>query len=330
MLDYAAPSLFQPHRARQALRDAHEGKISPLVGIYFGLSSIPMARHIAPFGFDVAWVDWEHSSCNVETMTTMVHELIFMSSGRTIPFVRVPGHDHASIGYALDAGASLIVPQVDTVAQARHVISAAKFGSRSGGTRSAPPFRLIPGLTDIPANPALTLHENLNAQAAIIIQVETLAAIHNLDAILAACPQIDAVWLGSLDARVSMNLPGNGGMGGEEPEWLDALALYNATMKKHNKPRAGFAFGPTREVKREMARGKSFVVTSADVLAFVALGRELEEGREVFEKNAFPPVGIREPGEEKEKEVVVVNGHAKKAEKAEEGFVAVNGVGKAA
>jgi 4-hydroxy-2-oxoheptanedioate aldolase len=96
MQAYRAPSLFQPHRARQALRDAHDGKIRPLAGLYLGLSSLPTARFVAPMGFDVVWVDWEHSSCNVETMTNMVHELMFMSEGRTIPFVRVPGHDHAA------------------------------------------------------------------------------------------------------------------------------------------------------------------------------------------------------------------------------------------
>jgi 4-hydroxy-2-oxoheptanedioate aldolase len=96
MQAYRAPSLFQPHRARQALRDAHAGKIRPLCGLYLGLSSVPTARFIAPMGFDVVWVDWEHSSCNVETMTTMVHEIMWMSEGRTIPFVRVPGHDHAA------------------------------------------------------------------------------------------------------------------------------------------------------------------------------------------------------------------------------------------
>jgi len=41
---------------------------------------------------------------------------------------RVPGHEHASIGYALDAGASIVVPQVETVEQARHVVSAMKYG----------------------------------------------------------------------------------------------------------------------------------------------------------------------------------------------------------
>lgn len=71
MVAYRATSLFQSHRTRQALRDAHEGKIPPLMGLYLGLSSIPTARFIAPLGFDAVWVDWEHSSCNVETMTTV-------------------------------------------------------------------------------------------------------------------------------------------------------------------------------------------------------------------------------------------------------------------
>ncbi|KAI9746836.1 MAG: hypothetical protein M1835_002373, partial [Candelina submexicana] len=92
-------------------------------------------------------------------------------------------------------------------------------------------------------NSSKSLHENLNDQAAIIIQIETLEGIENLDAILTPVPDIDAVWLGTLDARVSMNLPGNGGMGGTEQEWVDAVAKYQDAMKKHNKPAAGFAIG---------------------------------------------------------------------------------------
>jgi 4-hydroxy-2-oxoheptanedioate aldolase len=68
---YRAPSLFQPHRARQALRDAHEGKIPPLLGHYFGVSSVVVARLVAPMGFDTVWIDWEHTACDIETMTTV-------------------------------------------------------------------------------------------------------------------------------------------------------------------------------------------------------------------------------------------------------------------
>ncbi|KAI9720463.1 MAG: hypothetical protein M1812_002969 [Candelaria pacifica] len=292
MAAYRAPSLFQPHQARKALRDAHEGKIPPLLGLYLGLSAVPNARFVAPMAFDAVWVDWEHSSCNVETMTSMVHELIFMSEGKTIPFVRVPGHDHAAIGYALDAGASIVIPQVETVEQAQFVVSSAKFGTKSKGTRSAPPFRLIPGLTDMSIDSSKTLHQNLNEQAAVMIQIETLEGINNLDAILTAVPDIDAVWLGTLDARISMNLPGNGGMGGTEQEWVDAVATYENTMKKHNKPSAGFAIGD-KDTMIKMGKGKSFLMVTADVMGLAGLAGGLQAAREVY---AIPGKGDSNSG----------------------------------
>lgn len=71
MLAYRAPSLWQPHRARQAIRDAHAKKIAPLIGYFAGLSSVPLTRLMSPMGFDMCWIDWEHTSCSVETMTTV-------------------------------------------------------------------------------------------------------------------------------------------------------------------------------------------------------------------------------------------------------------------
>lgn len=72
MLAYTAPSLFQPHKARQAIRDAHEKKIPPLLFWYAGISSVPLLRFIAPLGFDGVWIDWEHTPCGVETMTDVI------------------------------------------------------------------------------------------------------------------------------------------------------------------------------------------------------------------------------------------------------------------
>lgn len=112
MQKYVGPNLFQPHFARRAVRDAHEKRIPPMLCYYAGLASVEITRWLALLGFDAVWIDWEHSSMNVETMTTMVHETMFISQGKTIPWVRVPGHDHAAIGYALDAGASVVIPQV--------------------------------------------------------------------------------------------------------------------------------------------------------------------------------------------------------------------------
>jgi 4-hydroxy-2-oxoheptanedioate aldolase len=90
---YAAPSLFQPHRMRQAIRDAHEGKIPPLLGYYFGVSSNAYARVVAPLGFDVAWIDWEHTSCNIETMTDVTIPL----NCRTLAKIAATDGSHYSI-----------------------------------------------------------------------------------------------------------------------------------------------------------------------------------------------------------------------------------------
>ncbi len=190
----------------------------------------------------------------------------------------MPGHDHASIGFALDAGASIVIPQLETVEQAKHVVSAAKFGTRQNGTRSAPPFRLIPGLTDLGADGKRDVWQNVNDQAAIMVQIESLKGIDNLDAILTEVPEIDVVWLGGFDCRISMNLPGNFGQGAE-PEWLAAVDKFNSILKKHKKPRAGFCLAGGEELAK-MGEDNVLLVHSADVLKLFEMGPQLAAARE--------------------------------------------------
>ena len=194
---------------------------------------------------------------------------------------RVPGHDHAAIGYALDAGASIIVPQVDTVEQAQHVVSAAKFGVEAKGSRSAPPFRWLPGISDTGIDPSRSLWKNLNDQAAIIIQIESEKGARNLDTILTAVgDQIDAVWMGTLDMRVNM---GYDGMWDSEPRFLEVVELYQNTLKKHDMPNSGMCLGG------DWAKGanKAFVVVGGDAIAFLADTATIRNARE----NLAPLVG---------------------------------------
>lgn len=66
---YRAPSLLQPHCARQALLDAHTGKIPPLLSTWVGTGSVAVARILAQLGYDMVVIDWEHNALSVETMT---------------------------------------------------------------------------------------------------------------------------------------------------------------------------------------------------------------------------------------------------------------------
>jgi 4-hydroxy-2-oxoheptanedioate aldolase len=136
-------------------------------------------------------------------------------------------------------------------------------------------------MSDQLCDPSGTLHTNLNQQAAIIIQIESLEGIKNLDAILTECgDQIDSVWLGSLDARISMDLQG-GGILGAEKEWQDAVATFESTLAKHNMPASGLAFGPP-EMKAILSKGRSMIFGSADMMALMSACGELQQIRQEY------------------------------------------------
>lgn len=113
-----------------------------------------------------------------------------------------------------------------------------------------------------------------------MIQIETLEAIDNLDAILTEVPHIDAVWLGTLDVRVSMGLAG-GSFGGTEPEFLQACAKFDSILKKHDKPRGGAVIG-TPEAMKEMGKENSLSFVAMDAGALIGTTQILSESRDLF------------------------------------------------
>ena len=191
----------------------------------------------------------------------------------------MPGHDEATIAYALDAGASIAVPHVDTAEQAKYIVRKVKFGKKHKGIRSAPPFRYIEGLTNTALEPDNGFWESLNNQSALLIQIETLEGIHNLDSILTEAPDIDVVWLGALDARVSMGLPGGFSVQATEKEWLEAVELFRTTVRKHNKPYAGFSFGKGEELRKATSNMAMCIITS-DTTKLAEMMGELGGARE--------------------------------------------------
>jgi 2-keto-3-deoxy-L-rhamnonate aldolase RhmA len=109
------------------------------------------------------------------------------------PLVRVPTHDAQWMSRVLDGGAQgVIVPDVHTSAQAKAIVSACRFsllGKRSVmGLGSALGYRAVP-LSE--------LTPKLNAEAAVIVMLETTEGIENCEAI-AAVDGIDVLLIGSV------------------------------------------------------------------------------------------------------------------------------------
>ena len=115
-----------------------------------------------------------------------------------------------------------------------------------------------------------------------MIQIETVESIRNLDAILMNVPDIDAVWLGALDTRVSMGFPaGHGIRGTTELEWLEAAELFHSTLKKHNKPYVGFSFAFGDEL-RKITSNMAICMITADTTKLAEIMGALTGAKETL------------------------------------------------
>lgn len=149
-----------------------------------------------------------------------------------------------------------------------------------------------------------------------MIQIESKLGVDNLDEILTECPEIDIVWLGTLDCRISMSLPDlrTVGMRGEEKEWVELVEKFEKTMKKHDKPRGGFSFimPPigTKEMFKKAVEEYALLMVSADVthLGWGMMGdlKNCKGAIAEMEEEKKAAVAAKEQGKEgKEADVVV-------------------------
>jgi 4-hydroxy-2-oxoheptanedioate aldolase len=137
--------------------------------------------------WDWIWIDGQHGELEYSNVLALVRACDLV---RRPAIVRVPGHEFGPIGLALDMGAAgVIVPCVDTPAQARAIVDAAKFpplGKRSYGGRR--PIDLL----------GRTYSDTANQDVLLVCQIESPQAIENADAI-AAIEGVDALFLGPDD-----------------------------------------------------------------------------------------------------------------------------------
>lgn len=171
--------MLPANRVREAHRDGR-----PSFGVYARVPSPTMIQLLAFAGLDYVRIDMSGGELGIETVREMIRAA--HASGIT-PFVRVPRIDPELIGIVLGLGAlGIVVPEVqgqDDVARAVRAAKLPPLGERRIGTTGVDGFGQID-----PNTYAAWAADNIM----LAVQVETRAAVEDVDAIVAT-PGLDMV-----------------------------------------------------------------------------------------------------------------------------------------
>ena len=184
------------------------GQICIGTGVTF--SDPAISELIAEAGYDFSWIDTEHAPLGLDCV---LQHIVAHRGTDTAPFVRVPQNDVNAIKPVLDlAPAGIIVPQVNSAAEARDAVQACRYpplGVRGYGPRRGQRFGAI-------SQPEYL--EQVTEDPIIVIQIEHVDAVDNIDEILAV-PGIDIFCLGLNDLSGSMGKLGQI----DDPEMVAAV-----------------------------------------------------------------------------------------------------------
>ncbi|HSV46183.1 MAG TPA: 4-hydroxy-2-oxoheptanedioate aldolase [Ramlibacter sp.] len=182
---------------KSALR---EGRLQ--LGLWLALADAYGAEICATCGYDWLLLDGEHAPNDLRGTLAALQAVAPYASH---PVVRIPKGDDALIKQVLDLGATtLLVPMVESAAQARQLVRAMRYppqGIRGVGSAIARSARW----TRYPNY----LHE-ANDQVCLLVQVETREALAQAEEI-AQVEGVDGVFIGPADLSASMGLLGQAG-----------------------------------------------------------------------------------------------------------------------
>ena len=220
-----------------------------LLGTIVSIAAPEAVEILADSGFDWLFIETEHAPIGPLELQRMI------IAARDVPcVVRLPNHDEIEIKRALDAGAAgIIVPQVNTAAQARAIVAFAKYppaGRRGVGLARANGYGYQ--VADAVAR--------ANAETAIIVQAEHIDAVNNIEEIVQV-PGVDTVFVGPYDLSASMGKLGQL----SDPAVVAAIARVRDTARKAGLSLGFFATSPDL-VAPQLAAGFTLVACGVDTL----------------------------------------------------------------
>ncbi len=170
-----------------------------VVGTFIQTPHPVVCEFLAGMGLGMLCLEAEHSAMGAETVQSLVAAC---ERGGAEALVRIADNDWTHVAGALDAGASgIICPRINTAAEAKTLINASLYPPV--GERGIGPGRV----TAYGYNAGPDYRARANARNLIAVQVETKAAVKNLDAILGV-KGLDMVFIGPADLTSSLGLTG--------------------------------------------------------------------------------------------------------------------------
>ena len=243
----------------------------PQIGFWLGLGDGYSAEICAGAGFDWLLIDGEHSPNGLQSILQQAQAIAAYPGAHAI--ARVPvGHGDVGTAYIkqyLDLGLqTLLVPMVDTAAQASAIVRAMRYpplGIRGmGGARASRWGRY--------GNYAKEANDNV----CLLVQAETREALANLDAI-AAVDGVDGVFIGPADLSASLGHIGNAA----HPEVQAAIEDAIARILRAGKA-AGILTPDEALSHRYLELGATFVAVGLDTNLLVrhtsALAARFKDG----------------------------------------------------
>ena len=233
------------NRLKQALRDGHVQ-----IGLWSSLASHVSAEVIAGSGFDWVLIDTEHSP---NELPLVLSQLQAMSEGTASPVVRPAWNDAVIFKRLLDIGVqSFVVPFVQSADEAQRAVAATRY----------PPAGIRGIATTTRANRfgrVKNYPTRANDEICVIVQIETAAAVANIEAI-AAVDGVDGLFIGPSDLAAALGHPGDYANAAVRAAIEDAIARIRATGKC-----AGILAPLEADARHWLERGCLFVGVGSDV-----------------------------------------------------------------
>jgi 4-hydroxy-2-oxoheptanedioate aldolase len=246
------------------LKKFREGKKT--VGTISHMMSPTAIEGLGYTGLDYAVVDMEHSPVDTEGAAQL---LAAARSAGITPLVRVKEVSRSPVLKALDMGAAgVIVPCVETAAQAAELVRYAKFAPL--GARGFCPTRDGGwGFAEHAARGIGAYMQTCNRETLLILQCETVGCLESIETI-ASMDGVDGILIGPFDLSIALGKPAQF----DDPEVLGAFRRILEACKRSGKMCIIYA-GGADAARKYCAEGYDSVIVGLDIGLYINMYREI-------------------------------------------------------